>query len=154
MAKKQAFEDLLETDFRWPTAGDNPFVRSENWFDNAIMPKEKNHRMANMTRGYKQAADLMVSSTTENRFERDAIVFPIIFNYRQYIELSLKYLISEYGPNVEIDPIWNTHDLARLWSEFSKILERYGTPDPDEADLRPVNRYKRQARNHSAYSKV
>ena len=33
-----------------------------------------------------------------------------------------------------MDAIWNTHNLADLWSNFSVILERYGNPDPDNAD--------------------
>ncbi|ATW05318.1 hypothetical protein CHN51_01345 [Sphingorhabdus sp. YGSMI21] len=87
-----------------------------------------------MMNGYKQAADLAVAHCAQNRADRDFLVYPIIFNYRQFIELSLKYQIATYGPQVEIKPIWDTHDLEKLWKAFEEMLDRYGTPDPDEAD--------------------
>ena len=86
-----------------------------------------------MTEGYKRAADLMIDRASD-RNERDYLVCPIIFNYRQFIELSLKYLIATYGRKVGVDPIWNDHDLTNLWSAHELILEKYGTTDPDEAD--------------------
>jgi hypothetical protein len=76
----------------------------------------------------------MVASATDNRQMRDFLVFPIIFNYRQFLELSLKYQLATYGPAVGIEPNWNTHFLDRLWGEFLEMLERYRSEDPDEAD--------------------
>ena len=49
---------------------------------------------SNMGTCYKQGADLMVEKAGGRRRDRDALVYPIIFNYRLFIELSLKYLIS------------------------------------------------------------
>ena len=43
-------------------------------------------------------------------------------------------MIATYGPTVGIEPNWRTHDLATLWSEFLDLLDRFGTPDPDEVD--------------------
>lgn len=87
-----------------------------------------------MMEGYKAAADLMVQSVVNDRPTRNILVFPIIFNYRQFLELSLKYHIATFGPGVGIEPNWKSHDLAMLWSEFLAMLEHYGTEDPDMAD--------------------
>jgi hypothetical protein len=52
-------------------------------------------------------------------------VYPIIFTYRQFIELELKYLIATYGFTVGIEANWRSHDVAFLWSEFVKVLAGY-----------------------------
>jgi len=79
-----------------------------------------------MMAGYKKAADLMVERAARSQPDRDALVYPIIFSYRQFIELSLKYLTTTYGHTVGIDAIWNSHDLGMLWKTFMKILTGYG----------------------------
>lgn len=134
MAKRKTYEEILDTDFRWPTAGDQAFVAADDPFDNANIVEDGFTRLVLMMDGYKQAGDLMVEKAADDRAERYALVFPIIFNYRQFLELSLKYQLATYGPRVDIKPNWKSHDLAVLWSEFLAMLERYGTADPDEAD--------------------
>lgn len=85
--------------------------------------------------GYKMAADLMVERATTYQPDRDALVYPIIFNYRQFIELSLKYLIATYGPSVGVGAIWNEHDITSLWKTFKVVQEGYGIDDVEKTDL-------------------
>ncbi len=125
---------MLNTEFRWPIKGDKPFVVANDPFDNANIADNEFTRLVLMMDGYKKAADLMVDRSAHDRPIRDTLVFPIIFNYRQFLELSLKYQLAAFGPQVGIRPNWKTHDLAVLWSEFLVMLEHYGTVDPDEAD--------------------
>lgn len=134
MAKRMTFEEILTTEFRWPRSGDTPFTKSDNWQKNACLASDINTRLVLMTDGYKKAGDLMVSHAVAERGDRDFLVFPIIFNYRQFLELSLKSLLSNYGRHVDVNENWKSHDLALLWSEFEKMLEIFGTPDPDDAD--------------------
>lgn len=61
-------------------------------------------------------------------------MYPIIFNYRQFLELSLKYQLATFGPAVGIEPNWKSHKLEYLWGVFLSILKNYGTDDPDETD--------------------
>ena len=134
MGKRLKFEDILKAEFRWPKDGDDPFVQADDWDKNAQVAGDGLDRLFRMTKGYKLAADLMVEASNKCHAERDCLVFPVIFNYRQFIELELKYQIATYGGIVGVDAIWNTHNLAELWSSFSKILELFGNPDPDNAD--------------------
>ncbi|HUS98374.1 MAG TPA: hypothetical protein VMX97_16740 [Hyphomicrobiaceae bacterium] len=134
MTKRKSFEDLLSTEFRWPAQGDKPFVVADDPFDNAAIADDGFTRLVLMTQGYKAAADLMVEAAANDRPSRDILVFPVIFNYRQFLELSLKYQLATYGPAVGIKPNWKSHDLAQLWAEFLAMLEHYGTKDPDDAD--------------------
>ena len=134
MAKRKSFEDLLNTEFRWPRLGDRAFVVADDPLEDVNIAEDGFTRLVLMMEGYKKAADLMVQASDNDRPTRATLVFPIIFNYRQFLELSLKYQLATYGPAVGIEANWKSHDLATLWTEFLKMLQRYGTKDPDEAD--------------------
>ena len=134
VAKRKSFEDILNAEFRWPRHGDKPFVVADNPFDNANIASDGFTRLVLMMEGYKKGGDLMVEAATGDRALRDFLVFPIIFNYRQFLELSLKYQLATYGPTVGMKPNWESHFLDKLWGEFLDMLERYGSKDPDEAD--------------------
>lgn len=90
--------------------------------------------MVMMMTGYKKAADVMVEAAAADRIDRDSLVYPIIFNYRQFLELSLKYLISTYGHTVGLQPMWKPHDLGALWKSFASMLKLYGQDGSEEAD--------------------
>ena len=81
MAKCKSFEDILNTEFRWPTKGDKPFVVADDPLDNANIADNEFTRLVLMMTGYKEAADLMVDRSGGDRSSRDTLVFPIIFNY-------------------------------------------------------------------------
>lgn len=132
--KRSAFEEILDSEFRWPQAGDRPFIVAPDADANAQVAEDRHTRMIFMTEGYRKGADLMVANAEAEPLERYYLVCPIIFNYRQFLELSLKYLISTYGGTVRIEPVWKSHDLIELWRTFATMLERYGTTDPDDAD--------------------
>ena len=132
--KRHMFEEMLQREFRWPNAGDMAFVSADQPLENADLSADGFTRLVVLMEGYRKAADLMVEKAEAERCERDYLVSPIIFNYRQFVELSLKYIIATYGPLIDVAPNWRTHDLVSLWQDFAKVLERFGTPDPDDAD--------------------
>lgn len=134
MAKKRTFEEMLNAELRWPTKGDAPFIVAGDPYDNALIEDNTAARLILMMEGYKAAADLMVRASAHDRTERDKLVFPVLFNYRQFLELALKYHLATYGPFVKLEPDWTTHDLAVLWKKFLEMLDRYGTDDADKAD--------------------
>ena len=136
MAKRDSFEETLSSEFRWPRRGDQAFVTSANPLENASIDDSGHSRLVLMTDGYKTAGDLLVEAADQDGLKRDTLVFPIIFNYRHFLEISLKYLLATYGPTVRVEPNWQSHDLAILWKSVLRMLERYGTSDPD--DTHPV----------------
>lgn len=134
MSGSDTFRSILEQEFRWPKAGDRPFAQSADWRQNASIERHSHSRLVLMMTGYKQGADLMVERSAQSRWERDTLVFPILFNYRQFVELSLKYLIATYGHTVGVRENWRSHDLVVLWEQFVSVLKGYGHADPDETD--------------------
>lgn len=133
-AERVSFESLLLNEFRWPQPGDKPFVAASDKYANANVADNWFTRLVFMIDGYKIGADIMVKETIDTRNMRDILIFPIIFNYRQFIELSLKYQLAVYGPAVGVDPNWNTHELIGLWNSFIRMMELYGIEDPNETD--------------------
>jgi hypothetical protein len=138
MSKRHALEYAIEeaqnSDFRWPKRGDSPFAQAAEPLDNALIAENERTRLVLMTDGYKQAGDLMTRQALKESAARDFLVFPILFAYRHFLELSLKYMLATFGGRVSIEPNWNDHDLVVLAKSFFEMLDRYGTPDPDDAD--------------------
>lgn len=132
MAKSNTFEDLLNVEFRWPRKGDLAFRASNDWDKNASVEERASTRLVLMTDGYKRGADMMVERAKNSNYERACLVYPIIFNYRHFLELSLKYLLAVFGPTVGVERNWKSHDLATLWASYRMMLTGYGDHDPDE----------------------
>lgn len=134
MAKRKTFEEIAHLSIRWPTKGDKPFVTAPNQSDNANIHENEKFRMQGMISGYKMAADHLVRDASEDGWVRDQLVYPIIFCYRQFLELSLKQLVADHGEIVGVEPNWKSHDLAFFWQKFLTMLKAFGTEDPDDAD--------------------
>lgn len=85
--------------------------------------------------GYKDAADQLI----ENNFKYpnvDILMFPILFLYRQYLELVMKnIIIRHYEKNAEIAQaiIKNTkHNLLSVWEQVKLILHEDLTQEQKE----------------------
>lgn len=76
--------------------------------------------------GYKQAADFLVEHVSAERRNQDTLVYPIVFLYRQHLELRLKQLIGMGNTLLEA-PIKDKnlhHGLIPLWKQCRDILEQ------------------------------
>lgn len=129
--EENSSEDGFRVTLRWPRKGDHPFKAARHWEENAWIGGNKNQRTYLIMEGYRKGADLMVGEALGDRAQRDFLVYPIIFSYRQYIEIALKDLISNYGPHVGFKAVWNTHDLNVLWRTFHEVFMAYGIDDDE-----------------------
>ena len=89
--------------------------------------------------GYRTAADLIVQNAatdpTTLSSHASYLVFPVVFLYRQYLELRLKEIIiigsRLYGKKPMGYP--KHHKIAELWSHARPYLERVNPRDPLDA---------------------
>lgn len=134
MSENDTFGEILNEEIRWPLPGDNPFVPSYG-LTSVTIPENDLPRFYMMLIGYEEAANHLVDIALENRHRREALIFPILFLYRHYIELQLKYFISTYGHHAGIQSEWKTHNLTILWRRFKGIFVEFGgeIQDPDYA---------------------
>ena len=73
--------------------------------------------------GYKNAADYLVEHAVKE-WPADMLVYPIVFLYRQYLELQLKDLLQILFKCHRLScrlPI--THDLMQIWHRFRPLVE-------------------------------
>jgi hypothetical protein len=121
-------EDIPQTDdfdSRWPKDDDPLFVESE-WAYDAFIVRHPGERFYRMPMGYKRAGDIIVDQAAANVVDRPNVIYAAFFCYRQFIELSLKHLIEEFGKGKACEPR-NTHDLSRLWERFMMIVDERGS---------------------------
>jgi len=126
------------TNLPWPQKGDILFTAADDWYHNACLNRHyDNWEM--YAAGYKLAGDILVQHVIDKRQDRDTLVFPIVFNYRQYLELRCKEIISVgrilAGEDGEFP---KTHNLKTLWILSRSILAN-GEPSTDESDLEAID---------------
>jgi len=80
--------------------------------------------------GYYKAAALLINQC-ETFYDRNTLIYPIVFLYRQYIELAFKEFIldgSRYREN--LSPPQTHHNLNRLWQLCAEIIRERKLPVP------------------------
>jgi hypothetical protein len=116
----------------WPRSGDQVFGPDEDWYNNAFINSAFDGWDLNAS-GYLQAAQLLVKAIVNTRESPDAVVYPIAFLYRHYLELRLKTIITEgqelLGQRVELRM---DHNLDGLLKTARKIIEEVYSKDPKE----------------------
>jgi len=88
------------------------------------------------SQGYLLAANTIYDSIESDRFRQNTLVYPMIFNYRQFLELQIKEL-SAIGNNYlgrekDFD---SGHQLKKLWDEYRNNILKEINPDFDQALL-------------------
>jgi hypothetical protein len=112
----------------WPDEYKKLFVNDGNYYEFAHFGwGDRKTQIGGYCIGYKNAADTLIEDALSSKeiSKLDTVVFPALFLYRQYIELTLKDLIislSELKGNEKIRKFKEyNHDLGQLWKDFSKI---------------------------------
>lgn len=84
---------------------------------------------------YKESAEKLVETVVSSQRHQDTFIYPIVFLYRQYIELRLKEIIREGGKLLEEPGNFPMHHrIHELWPIALKIVEKVyeseeGKPD-------------------------
>jgi hypothetical protein len=121
-------------------AGQRLFTKTDDWFNNAQigwspMPIDL------YASGYKDAGDLLSEALQDRRGSLDSVVYPLVFMYRQGIELKLKSLLPLArrlgGRDAKKD---HQHQLLPMWKELRALLEEFG-PSTGTHDLVEVESF-------------
>jgi hypothetical protein len=123
---------MISNSIPWPRKGDQLFKADVDWWHNACL----NYLHDDWTlysEGYKRAGDLLVEHMKESRSYQDFLVYPIVFLYRQYIELRLKELIRDGNQLIDNPKKFpKHHKIDELWKHCRRILEKVWPEGPAE----------------------
>lgn len=123
----------------WPQPGDSVLASSGN---------EKLHAQCHVgnwgiyPQAYLDAAELLVKAVASGS-NPDLVVYPLMYLYRHYVELSVKTLIAlgralDSNPDLSSHP--DHHKLAELWKEARPLIEKYCyRADEGRTDLEAVS---------------
>ena len=115
----------------YPKLEENLFVHG-NYETKSYIPASINGRtdelLVKYYNGFKELADAGVEyiiKNSDSNAVKDSLVFPVIFNYRHYLELILKKYAIKYADNqVERDKLGEKlgHSLKFYWGKVKPIL--------------------------------
>lgn len=83
--------------------------------------------------GYREAGQQLWDICSKERFYWNSLVYPLIHNYRQFVELRLKELMIMGYKYLDINKDFaDIHDLMKLWRAYKDdILKKVETIDDD-----------------------
>jgi len=81
-----------DTTYPWPQKGSQLFIQDGSDIEIAYIGWFYKTDFHGYIDGYKKAGDYLIKTILDSgkNYERDTIVFPILFLYRQYLELERK----------------------------------------------------------------
>ena len=111
--------------------------------------------------GYKIAGEKLYEFIVDNTFYQNTLVYPLIFNYRQFIELRLKELIimgfkylhkdNDFADEHNLNNLWRTYKVdvlphittveSKILRNVEKVISQFTKEDPDSMHFRyPVSK--------------
>lgn len=88
--------EVEDFETRWPKEGDRLFAESV-WGYGAPVVRDPGERFYSMPLGYKRGGDILINQAAVDVLDRPNVIYAALFCYRQFVELSLKHLIGEFG---------------------------------------------------------
>lgn len=123
-----------------PSSNDKLFKGAEDWQYNACVDFKFHHsgKEHAYISGYKLAGDILCEKVFQDRHIVDLVVYPMVYNYRHYVELSLKAILH-WGSGVleQVVRPHTNHNLETLWAKVRPLVQSRW-PEADALQLDAV----------------
>jgi hypothetical protein len=121
-----ADELIPDEEFPWPAEGDDPFkMGSSSRALIACLNFTHDEPWGAMAEGFKRMADVGLRHLEQTGRGQDYLVYPIVYCYRHYVELSLKEIIRAARMLLdEQGGVPSTHNLDALWNTAEPLLKQ------------------------------
>ncbi len=136
--------------FVWPKNDGKLFVNTGEYYEHAYFGWGNNEcKYYGYIFGYKKAGDILSDSVMESQDIKkcDTLIFPVVFLYRQYLELEMKSIYKKFsGENKEsISSVIKdcSHSLLKIWNKIKPILNKYSKKE-EKGDIENVEKYIKQ----------
>ena len=123
---------MSQREWEFPSKSEEVFKSDIDWQNNARIGWS--HRAEQMyAQGYKRAAEKLLEQFTDTNSELDFLIYPIVFLYRHYVEITLKMII-QYDENSHgrYKRAMKSHDLMKLWEIAEPIIQEVYPEVDDE----------------------
>ncbi|WP_083236523.1 hypothetical protein [Pseudomonas sp. S3E12] len=138
-------DDNLGDRSKFPSefAGQKLFVRGDDWQNNAMLGWAP-YSMDIYAAGYKDAADAILYALSERRTSLDSVIYPLVFLYRQGLELQIK-LILALARQLANSPAKedHSHSLMPMWAELRTLLNEL-TPHACDQEVPAMEQFLHQ----------
>lgn len=139
-ADKPDFSGLCEYKTPSDFAGQQLFIQGDDWQNNAMLGWT-HFPLDTYALGYKDAADALLYALAERSTSLDTVIYPLVFLYRQALELQLKLLLPLARRLAEAPAKDDhRHELMPLWKELRQHLEVLIT-DEDDAEYTAMEEF-------------
>jgi len=120
---------------KWPRQGDRLLRWDKDYHFNACV-NCIGPTLATVAHSYREGADALAHAVRKGDATLDCVILPIVFLYRQYLELSIKDLIeTARGVEGRGSGYPQHHRLKELWAEAKGLIrQHYGQDTPPEID--------------------
>ena len=133
----------------FPQRGKKLFQSTDNYFDFAYIGWGRvDTQFYGYVKGYKHSADTLVDFAVDSEDIKilDTYIFPILFLYRQFIELSIKSLYIEYSNDGTMDEKVQKsknigHKLEGIWKLLKPTLINASDSQSEKEDIEIVENY-------------
>lgn len=116
------------------------FIQGDDWYNNAMLGWT-HFPWDIYAAGYKDAADALVQALIHRQAPLDSVVYPLVFLYRQGLELELKLLLPLARRLACKEAARDhQHGLMSLWRELRQLLEQLD-PRADDKELPAIESF-------------
>lgn len=123
----------------WPKSGNDPFALDTSYSSRLIACLNFTHDApwGGYAEGFRRLADIGVDHIERTGRDHDYLVYPILFGYRHYTELSLKEIIRDARQFLDKEgSVPETHNLEHLWNTAEPLLEEIADSPETFRDVR------------------
>jgi len=149
----------LESNIKFPVKGKKLFKSTKTYLEFSHFGWGNiNSQFYGYIKGYKESADTLVdfALASQRIAILDTYIFPVLFLYRQFIELSLKSLYLEYSNESMSDKIQTikqvNHNLANMWNKLKPTLIEVSDGKSEKELVKIVESYILQYHNFDKHS--
>lgn len=112
----------------WPDNSEILFKADDDWQQNACINCYQRDSF-HYSHSYRTAAEHLAELAESGDAVIDSVILPIVFLYRQFIELSLKNIINTARRLEGVGSGFTMHhDLTKLWDEAGDLIRQHYDP--------------------------
>jgi hypothetical protein len=115
---------LASLEMPWPCPDDRLVRKAIDWRRATTFPDNPPQRHALILSGYFRAAHALVDHCSTNTYERQTMIYPILFCYRHALEMAMKGIVGSYGHRFGISLPEPDHNLWQLWRTCRAIFNQ------------------------------